>query len=383
MKETPTPTQELPKVKDVDPYGRIKKSKHYDRWLESLEQSELKKEFKRLIEKYFGGTLHNHTERSTGPVDYFESANKDKEMIEYAMALGNKFIALGDHTTNAGNPEVAGLDHSNTKILLGKNKIIQEYNNEYKDIAVLSSIEANIMFYEKDKARIDLDDEGLKQMDYVVASRHMIENEKNIEAIEKSLMAAIENPNVDAIGHPDRYIWDDQTLEKDNNAIPKKELSSKYWKMWDRVLGAMMQNNKVFEINLVSQPQKKLLKMAVDKGVVFSLDLDFHDFSQYKSLPDEERDKLNQAKQFWARGKATDEDVETITKFRNEKFNELPGYIMVRRLMKYMKFLENNDVDSSRVVNSSRERLLKFLSEEKGKTTENLQILNEKFLKDK
>ena len=132
------------------------------------------------------GDLHMHTNQSDG-------LNTMEEMIEKAISLGRKYIAISDHT---GFLQVAhGL---NERQLLKQKENTEKMKKKYGNkITVLSGCEVNI----KDNGKPDIRDSILKQLDVVTASIHT-GFKGSEEKTTKRTIAAMENPNVDIIGHP-------------------------------------------------------------------------------------------------------------------------------------------------------------------------------------
>ncbi len=303
----------------------------------------------------------------------------------------------------------------------------------------LSGVEANIVFDETGTARLDVPDTVLEQLDFVVASRHGIAREKDLSAIEASLRAAAHHPAVDVIGHPDRYIpikhgWDlfranaegAQAFHQETKALEERTKASaddaekrrikdelearyaiirktigevaleptdaqngllvrlreqfvraeqEYWAMWDRILADMAQHGKAFEINLKNPPQDELLTRAVAAGVRFTLAFDAHDFTQFKREQTDIKKRGDAAKTVWAKGEASAEDMATLREYKADYLGKGPGVQAILRAVRAVKKLEALGVTPERVVNSSRLRLLAFLTKTRSKHTPNLDQL--------
>ena len=147
----------------------------------------IKHKLPKLIElKDIRGDLHMHTKQSDG-------LNTMEEMIEKAISLGREYIVITDHTKNL---QIAnGL---NERQLLKQKEYVNKMNKKYDNkITVLSGCEVNI----KDNGEPDIKDSVLKQLDVVTASIHSgfkVSEEK----LTKRTIMAMENSNVDIIGHP-------------------------------------------------------------------------------------------------------------------------------------------------------------------------------------
>ncbi len=71
----------------------------------------------------------------------------------------------------------------------------------YKDMQLLFGCEANIV---DENGGLDMDNKLLATMDYVIASMHMLSAPKcDKEGYTKTVIAAMQNPYVNIIGHPD------------------------------------------------------------------------------------------------------------------------------------------------------------------------------------
>ncbi|WP_207587476.1 DNA polymerase/3'-5' exonuclease PolX [Halomontanus rarus] len=132
------------------------------------------------------GDLHTHTEWSDGN-------NTIDEMVAAAEEQGYDYYAIADHAEGPG--VVGGMGLSDTEIL-EQVEAIRE-TNAASEIEVLAGIEANI-----DAAgEIGLTDAVVDELDVIVASPHSALDQSSEEATER-LLAAIENPAVDILGHP-------------------------------------------------------------------------------------------------------------------------------------------------------------------------------------
>ena len=147
----------------------------------------MKHKLPKLIQlKDIKGDLHMHTNQSDG-------LNTMEEMIEKAISLRREYMVISDHT---GFLQVAhGL---NEKQLLKQKGLVEKMNKKYGNkIKILSGCEVNI----KDNGNPDIKDSVLKQLDVVTASIHS-GFKGSEEKITKRTITAMENENIDIIGHP-------------------------------------------------------------------------------------------------------------------------------------------------------------------------------------
>ncbi|QDU78670.1 DNA polymerase/3'-5' exonuclease PolX [Polystyrenella longa] len=131
------------------------------------------------------GDLHMHTTASDGKASI-------AGMAEAAKQQGLKYIAITDHSKRVMMAN--GLDG---KRLLKHWEEIDRVNEETKGIEILKGIECDIL----EDGTLDLEDEVLKQGDWVIAVLHYGLKQPRAK-IMKRLMTAITNPYVHMIGHP-------------------------------------------------------------------------------------------------------------------------------------------------------------------------------------
>lgn len=338
------------------------------------ERREKKDSLSQYILKWWKGDAHSHSRESTREgFGYTEGIYDIKEAMNYYQELGLEFACFTEHASKPGSPKKQSPESAISKSLLKEAERITEINKKLeteKELVALSGAEINI-FYDKNKPSLDIPDEILQKLDLVIASRHAITKEKEPPAIKQSLLFAIENPTVDAIGHPDRY------TRRGKKDAPEDwdKYWQEYWSIWPEILQAMIKNNKAFEINLNNPPSKKLVKMAAEKGVKFFINYDAHDFDQYKKEDSELIEKGKSAKRKWGRQDIDDDSLAILGEYKEQRLSSGPGYKAIRGLVEQIKRLESLNVDPNRVINSSKDRSLDFLTKERNKKTENLEYL--------
>ena len=130
------------------------------------------------------GDLQMHTDASDGKATL-------AEMVEAAQSLGYAYIAITDHSPRMS---MAG---QTPEELRAQWKAIDALNKRLRGLRVLKSVEMDIL----ESGKLDLHDDVLAEADYVVATIHygLKQSEKQLT---DRLLGAIENPWVDAIGHP-------------------------------------------------------------------------------------------------------------------------------------------------------------------------------------
>ncbi|GIW70019.1 MAG: hypothetical protein KatS3mg101_0766 [Patescibacteria group bacterium] len=172
-------------------------------------------------------------------------------------------MGISDHApsvTSRGYREVS-------EIIKKKREAIQKINEKQDSIKVFFGYEVNILA----DATLGLPDEILAELDYVVASIHTSFNQDR-EQITDRLLAAIENPYVNIIGHPSGRL-----LNERDPIDPA----------WDKIFLAARDNGKILEIN--AQPDRldlpdDLVKEAIQWGVKLVISTDAHSVDQFSFM---------------------------------------------------------------------------------------------------
>jgi len=129
------------------------------------------------------GDLHVHTEWSDG-------GNTIGEMIANAAAFGHEYVAITDHASGPGVVGGMGLDDDEIRDQIAA----IEAADADADIEVFAGVEANIGA----DGELSVGEDVLAELDLVVASPHAGLGGEGTERI----VAAIEHPAVDVVGHP-------------------------------------------------------------------------------------------------------------------------------------------------------------------------------------
>lgn len=151
------------------------------------------------------GDLHMHTRESDGRATL-------EEMAEAATALGYEYIAITDHSKALAMAN--GLDEKRAVDFAQK---VREYNKEDRGIRIFSGLECDIL---RD-GRMDLAEDALAELDFVIASVHSHMNLESTEMTDR-LLRAMESKSVRVMGHPtgrvllhrDAYVYDFDTIAK-------------------------------------------------------------------------------------------------------------------------------------------------------------------------
>lgn len=193
------------------------------------------------------GDLHVHTTASDGKVDI-------DAMAAAARDAGLEYVAITDHSNAL--PMVNGLDNQRA---LEHAEAVRAVDRRVTGIRVLAGIECDILA----DGRMDLDDEVLGELEFVIGSPHAALTQPGAEATAR-IVRAIENPWVDMIGHPTGR----KLLRRDGLDLDI-----------DRVLDAAKAHGVAMEINgqvdrLDLRPEHA--RKARDRGILLAIDSDGH-----------------------------------------------------------------------------------------------------------
>ena len=230
-----------------------------------------KKKLPKLIEyKDIKGDLHCHSNWDGGE-------DSIAEMVKSAKSLGYEYIGISDHTKFLRIEN--GLDE---KQLDKRNKEIDNLNKEQKAFKILKGAEVNIL----NDGSIDIKDESLEKLDYVIAGIHSnLKMPK--EQMTERIIKAMKNPNIDILAHP-------------TGRILKKR--DEYQCDFDKILKAAKEYNVTLEIN-ASMERMDLndqnIKRTKEAGVKMIINTDAHHRSHLKNM----ELGISQARRGWAEKK--------------------------------------------------------------------------------
>ncbi|MFC7080876.1 helix-hairpin-helix domain-containing protein [Halorussus caseinilyticus] len=211
------------------------------------------------------GDLHLHTEWSDGEYTI-------EQMAEAAVEFGHDYICVSDHATGPGMVGGVGLDDEELREQLAE---IRDLESDLP-VTVFAGVEANIA---KDGS-ISVGDDLLADLDCVVASPHSGLEGDGTDRI----VAAIEHPSVDIIGHPSgRMIHRRPGVELDIDVVAR----------------AAAENDTALEIN--SNPHRldlwgSAVKQVVECGATIAIDTDAHSPPEYEYV----RYGVHTARRGWA-----------------------------------------------------------------------------------
>jgi DNA polymerase (family X) len=193
------------------------------------------------------GDLHSHTTLSDGRQDV-------EAMVKGARKQGYEYLAITDHSASHGFG-----NHVEPDALRAQVERVHALNEELDGFDVLIGTETNVLT----DGSLDYDDELLAELDWVIASVHtsFAMSEKEMTA---RMIAAIEHPLVDVIGHPTGR---------------KIETRAPYMLDVGQVIEAAARTGTMLEIN--AAPDRRDLddvhaRAAAEAGVLIVVDSDAH-----------------------------------------------------------------------------------------------------------
>ena len=215
-------------------------------------EAALKGKLPKLVElKDIKGDLHSHSDWDGGD-------NSILEMAETAMALGYEYIGISDHTKFLKIEY--GLDE---RQLAQQRKEVDRVNSKLKTqdskLTILQGAETNIL----NDGSLDIKDEALKKLDYVIAGVHSsfkMPKEKMTERI----IRAMKNPYIKIISHP-------------TGRILKRR--DEYQIDIDKILRVAKETNTILEINSIPvrlDLNDLNIKRAIEIGVKLVINTDAH-----------------------------------------------------------------------------------------------------------
>ena len=175
-------------------------------------------------------------------------------MVEGARKLGHEYLAITDHSASHGFG-----NHVDPDALRAQIERVRALNEELDGFDLLIGTETNVLT----DGSLDYEDELLAELDWVVASVHtsFAMSEKEMTA---RMVAAIEHPLVDVIGHPTGR---------------KIETRAPYLLDVGQVIEAAARTGTMLEIN--AAPDRRDLndvnaRAAAEAGVLIVVDSDAH-----------------------------------------------------------------------------------------------------------
>ncbi|MFG2183268.1 PHP domain-containing protein [Streptomyces abikoensis] len=196
------------------------------------------------------GDCHLHS-------DWSDGGSGIEEMARAARAIGHEWAVLTDHS-----PRLTIARGLSPERLRRQLDVVAEVNAELGDgFRLLTGIECDILA----DGALDQEEELLERLDVVVASVHS-KLRMDAPAMTRRLVAAVASPLVDVLGHCTGRLNGGRTR-------PESEFDA------DMVFAACARFGTAVEINSRPErldPPRRLLRRALDAGVLFAIDSDAH-----------------------------------------------------------------------------------------------------------
>ena len=228
------------------------------------------------------GDLHTHSDWSDG----------GSPIVEMAMAsrdLGHQYQALTDHS-----PRLTVARGLTAERLEQQLDVVAEVNRQLAPFRLLTGIEVDIL----DDGSLDQSDELLGRLDVVVASVHSKLRMASAQMTPR-MVAAVANPHTDILGHcTGRMVGSERSAQLQGSAgsadgrdphsrhgrdgRPESEFDA------DIVFEACASFGVAVEVNSRPErldPPKRLLRMALERGCLVSVDTDAHAPGQLEWQP--------------------------------------------------------------------------------------------------
>lgn len=201
------------------------------------------------------GDLHMHSTWSDG-------GQSIEEMVLKAREKEYEYIAITDHSKflRVAN----GLDE--TRLLKQKEEIAM-LNERYPDIHIFSGVEMDIL----PDARLDFNDDFLREMDFVIGAIHSSFNQSEDKIMER-LYTALENPYISLIAHPTGRLIG----RRDGYKVDV-----------DKLIERAKETNTALEIN--ANPNRldlsaKWVRKAQEAGVTLAINTDAHSYNMLEHM---------------------------------------------------------------------------------------------------
>ncbi|MGJ5757223.1 PHP domain-containing protein [Streptomyces galbus] len=195
------------------------------------------------------GDCHVHS-------DWSDGGSPIEEMGRAAAALGHEWAVLTDHS-----PRLTVARGLSPERLRRQLDVVAELNATWAPFRLLTGIECDIL----DDGSLDQEPELLDRLDVVVVSVHS-KLRMDARSMTRRMVAAVRNPHADVLGHcTGRLVT--------GRGRPESAFDA------DEVFAACAESGTAVEINSRPErldPPRRLLRRAVDAGVLFSVDTDAH-----------------------------------------------------------------------------------------------------------
>jgi len=199
------------------------------------------------------GDCHLHS-------DWSDGGSPIEEMGRTAARLGHEWAVLTDHS-----PRLTVARGLSPERLREQLDVVAALNETWAPFRLLTGIECDIL----DDGSLDQEPELLERLDVVVVSVHS-KLRMDARAMTRRMVAAVRNPHADVLGHCTGRLL----IGRNGGATrPESDFDA------DEVFAACAESGTAVEINSRPErldPPRRLLRKAVDAGVLFSIDTDAH-----------------------------------------------------------------------------------------------------------
>ncbi|MEV8553564.1 PHP domain-containing protein [Streptomyces glaucescens] len=195
------------------------------------------------------GDCHLHS-------DWSDGGSPIEEMGRAAIRLGHEWAALTDHSPRL--TVARGLSPDRLREQLD---VVAALNEKWAPFRLLTGIECDIL----EDGSLDQEPELLDRLDVVVVSVHS-KLRMDARSMTRRMVAAVRDPHADVLGHcTGRLVT--------GRGRPESEFDA------EAVFAACAEAGTAVEINSRPErldPPRRLLRRAVEAGVLFSIDTDAH-----------------------------------------------------------------------------------------------------------
>jgi len=195
------------------------------------------------------GDCHTHS-------DWSDGGSPPLEMAQTCAALGHEWTVLTDHS-----PRLTVARGLTRERLESQLELVARINADLAPFRYLTGIEVDIL----EDGGLDQEDDLLARLDVVVASVHS-KLRSTSEAMTRRMVTAIANPHVDVLGHCTGRLLV-------GRGRPESEFES------DLVIEACHRFDVALEVNSRPErldPPRRILRDAVDAGILLAIDTDAH-----------------------------------------------------------------------------------------------------------
>ncbi|GGP59520.1 PHP domain-containing protein [Streptomyces calvus] len=195
------------------------------------------------------GDCHLHS-------DWSDGGSPIEEMGRTAARLGHEWAALTDHSPRLTVARGLSADRLRAQL-----DVVAELNETWAPFRLLTGIECDIL----EDGSLDQDPELLARLDVVVVSVHS-KLRMDARSMTRRMVAAVRDPHSDVLGHCTGRLLT-------GRGRPESSFDA------DEVFAACAETGTALEINSRPErldPPRRLLRRAVDAGVLFSVDTDAH-----------------------------------------------------------------------------------------------------------